>query len=119
MKADDYKRLLAENNEKGFEHPDIVAKMNSMTDKEIDTFCIYELGIPGANTGKRQIVDVGLATHVFFVEDGYWVQLSDDSIHSLDGDSGKKLLDILNVGGTSNCVGIKNLYQAVLYKTDR
>ena len=119
MNADDYKKLLAENNEKGFEHPDIVAKMKSMTDKEIDTFCIYELGIPGANKGKRQIVDVGLATHVFFVEGGYWVQLSDDSIHNLDGDSGKKLMDILNVGGTSNCVGIKNLYQAVLYKTDR
>ena len=119
MNADDYKKLLADNNEKGFEHPDIVAKMNSMTDKEIDTFFIYELGLPGANKGKRQIIDVGLATHVFFVQDGYWVQLSDDNIHSLDGDSGKKLLDSLNVAGTSNCVGIMNLYQAVLYKTDR
>lgn len=115
MKADDYKRLLAENNEKGFMHPDIVAKMNSMTDKEIDTFCVYELGLPGANKGKRQIVDVGLATHVFVVRDGYWVQLSDDSINSLDEDSGKKLLDSLNVGGTSNGVGIKNLYQDILY----
>lgn len=117
MKADDYKRLLAENNEKGFEHPDIVVKMDSMTDKEIDTFCVYELGLPEEYTEKRQIVDVGLATHVFVVRDGYWVQLSDESINSLDEDSGKTLLNSLNVNGTTNCVGIKNLYQDILYMT--
>jgi hypothetical protein len=115
MKAHDYKVLLAENNEKGFMHPDIVAKMDSMTPEEIDIFCVYELGVPGANKGNRQIVDVGLATHVFVVRDGYWVQLSYDSINSLDEDSGKKLLNSLNISGTSNGVGIKNLYQDILY----
>jgi hypothetical protein len=139
MNADDYKKLLAENNEKGFEDPDIIRKMNSMTPEEIDIFCIYEYGVPGANKNERQIVDLWyqeweklngdgyyldptkdagldkMAVHVFYKESSYWIQMSGDTISGLDGDSGSRLLGVLNMDGQHGCVGIKNLYQTVLY----
>ena len=137
MNAEDYKQLLRDNREKGFDDPDIVVKMNSMTNAEIDLFCVYELGIADTN-GEREIVDLWYdewekfngdgyylltyqnspcdkrATHVFQNDGLYWEQMSGDTIRGLDGDSGVKLLGILNNNG-AKCIGIKNMDGNILY----
>jgi len=137
MNAEDYKQLLRENREKGFDDPDIVIKMNSMTNSEIDTFCVYELGILDTK-GEREIVDLWYdeweklmadgyyplnkqgtpcdkrATHVFQRNGLFWEQITGDSIRGLDGDTGVELLAILNNNG-AKCIGIKNMYGDTLY----
>jgi hypothetical protein len=137
MNAEDYKQLLIDNREKGFEHPDIVAKMNSMTDTEIDIFCVYELGI-SETRGEREIVDLWYdeyerfngdgyyplakketpcdkrETHVFQKDGMYWKQITGDTICGLDGDTGVDLLDILNTND-AKCIGIKNSLGRTLY----
>ena len=137
MNAADYKQLFIGNRENGFEHPDMVAKMNAMTDTEIETFLVYELGILETRE-VREIVDLWYdeyeryngdgyypltkqdtpcdmrETHVFQKELNCWKQITGDPISGLDGDAGIQLLDILNANG-SNCITIKNSFGRTLY----
>lgn len=145
MNADDYMRLLSDTNEKGYEHPEIVAKMDSMTHEQIDILMLYEFGV--SEKGERKIVDLwyqkwekfdgdgyftdtrkhpsddAMATHVFqkfssIYEGDNWTQISGHPITGLDGDAGENLLNILN-GNHSKCVVIKNINNYNIYKKDK
>lgn len=138
MNAQNYMRLLNDTNEKGYQHPEIVAKMDSMTLKQIDILILYEFGLTGS--GVRKIVDLWrqecekfngyftyttnepsydkIETHVFqkmySIYGDSWTQISGDPIMVLD--AGEKLLNILNVGD-SKCFLIKNINNYVLHKS--
>ena len=145
MNADDYMRLLNDANEKGYEHPEIIAKMDSMTQEQIDILMLYEFGVSGK--GETKIVDLWyqewekfngdgyflsttkdplddrMVTHVFqkfssIYEGNNWTQISGHPITGLDGDAGVKLLKILN-GSDSKCVVIKNINNYTIYKKDK
>ena len=116
MKVSDYEHLFREIQEKGGHHHDIVNKMNRMSETEINIFIVYELlcnenvklvdlwndayeerfgdgNYPG--TTQEGILDAR-RTYVFQQIDNCWHQLSRPNIDGLDGDSGDKLLEILN-----------------------
>ena len=136
MKASDYKTLLGDNIAKGFEHPDIVVKMNSMTDQEIDMFCVYEGYMEDVD---RQIVDMwfivrekfrgggyypsplnkagfdGMETHIFEKDGTAWNQITGDSIDGVYGDYGKQLLHILNDNYKYNCTEIFNIDGVLIF----
>lgn len=118
MNAANYETLLAEIQAKGNEHPDIVAKMNQMSDEEIDTFIVFELGT-GETDEARRIVDLYYDVYEYEVGDGYypgdkhdgfdsrqthvfqknknsWIQLTGPNIQGLDGHYGVRLLEQLN-----------------------
>ena len=110
---------MAEVESKGYEHPDIVAKMNRMSDEEIDTFMVFELGCSDTDEARR-IVDLfyqdweyrngdgyypgdkqedgfdSRQVHVFQKEKECWVQLTGPIIQGLDGHYGVRLLEQLN-----------------------
>ena len=110
---------MAEVESKGYEHPDIVAKMNRMSDEEIDTFMVFELGCSDTDEARR-IVDLfyqdweyrngdgyypgdkqddgfdARQVHVFQKENDCWVQLTGPIIQGLDGHYGVRLLEQLN-----------------------
>ena len=46
MNAADYMRLLNDANEKGYKHPEIIAKMDSMTQEQIDILLLYDIHVP-------------------------------------------------------------------------
>ena len=120
MLAVAYVQLLKDIRKKGYDHPDINSKLNSMTLDEIKLFCIYETGDITYNGGERQIVDTYYQAYEKYYGDGYflssenckdcdafeshvfqkhndaWYQISGDCIDGLDGDNGIKLLDRLN-----------------------
>ena len=138
MNATDYKTLLNDNQDKGYEHPDIVAKMNSMTDLEIDTFCIYEGYLEDVD---RQIVDLwcklrdrddgyypcpvnkpgfdGMGTHIFERDDITWIQITGDSIEGFYSDYGNQLLGLLNNNGKYNCIQICNINGDLIYPSTK
>ena len=116
MNVSDYEELFCEIQEKGPDHHDIVTKMNRMSETEIDIFIVYELvrdengklvelwndayeerfgdgNYPGTDQDTpldaRQI-------YVFQQVDNCWHQRTGPNIDGLDGDSGEKLLEILN-----------------------
>ena len=119
MIAVDYVRLLNEMRLKGYEHPDVKPKVDSMNMSEGYIFCIYDNGHNIYN-GERQIVDLyydayeknfgdgyfcsseheshcdSVKTHVFQIHNDMWIQISGDCIDGLDGDNGINLLDKLN-----------------------
>jgi hypothetical protein len=118
MNATDYETLLTEIQTKGYEHPDIVAKMNQMSEEEMDTFIVFELGT-GETDEVRRILDLyydayeyesgdgyypgdkhdgfdSRQTHVFQKNKNSWIQLTGPTIQGLDGDGGVKLLEQLN-----------------------
>jgi hypothetical protein len=119
MNANDYQTLMAEVESKGYEHPDIVAKMNRMSNEEIDTFMVFELGCSDTDEARR-IVDLfyqdweyrngdgyypgdkqedgfdSRQVHVFQKEKECWVQLTGPIIQGLDGHYGVRLLEKLN-----------------------
>lgn len=119
MNANDYETLLAEVQSKGYEHPDIVAKMNRMSEEEMDIYMMLELGCSDSD-GERKILDLFYDAYEYKFGDGYypgdkqedsfdarqvhvfqkdknsWVQLTGPNIQGLDGDYGVKLLKILN-----------------------
>lgn len=119
MLAVAYVQLLKDMRKKGYDHPDINSKLNSMTLDEIKLFCIYETGDIRYNGGELQIVDTYYQAYEKFYGDGYflsedcndcdafeshvfqkyndaWCQISGDCIDGLDGDNGIKLLNRLN-----------------------
>jgi len=120
MNANDYQTLMAEVESKGYEHPDIVAKMNRMSNEEIDTYIVFELGCSDTDEARR-IVDLYYDAYEYQIGDGYypydkedkisrddrkvhvfqkdknrWIQLTGPIIQGLDGDGGVKLLERLN-----------------------
>lgn len=119
MNANDYQTLIAEVESKGYEHPDIVVKMNRMSDEEIDTYMVLELGCSDTDEARR-IVDLYYDAYEYEIGDGYypgdkrsspcdtrqvhvfqkdknsWIQLTGPNIQGLDGDCGVKLLELLN-----------------------
>jgi len=136
MNASDYKTLLADNISKGFEHPDIVVKMDSMSKWEIDMFCIYEGYMEDVD---RQIADLwfivrekfrgggyytcpvnktgfdGMETHIFEKDDKAWIQITGDSIEGIYGDYGEQLLHILNDNDKYNCTEIFNIDGVLIF----
>lgn len=120
MKASDYETLLVAIQASGYEDPDVVAKMNKMTDDEMDRYITLELGCSDSH-GARRIVDVyydayeykfgdgyfpyikpddlsmdAHHVHVFQMENNSWIQLTGPNIQGLDGDGGIRLLELLN-----------------------
>lgn len=119
MNAKDYQTLIDEVQSKGYEHLDIVAKMNRMSEEEMDIYMMLELGCSDSD-GDRKIVDLfyqdweyqngdgyypgdkqedgfdSRQAHVFQKDKNTWVQLTGPNIQGLDGDYGVKLLDLLN-----------------------
>ena len=115
-----YVQLLNDMRKKGYDHPDINAKYQTMTTRERELFYIYETGDLQYNGGERQVVDLyyeafekyygdgyflssdnckdfdAFETHVFQKHNDAWCQISGDCIDGLDGDNGIKLLDKLN-----------------------
>lgn len=138
MNAADYENLLEKVKTNGFEHPDIVAIMNKMTNEEMDIYMVFELGCSEAD-GVRRIVDLwcqlwdklkgdgyfpgpdneeGLdsrETHVFQKRHDSWVQLTGTNIDGLDGSCGERLLTLLNEANTHNCSRIVNSERNVLF----
>jgi hypothetical protein len=136
MNASDYKTLLADNISKGFEHPDIVVKMDSMSKWEIDMFCVYEGYMEDVD---RQIADLwfivrekfrgggyypcpvnkadfdGMETHIFEKDDKAWIQITGDSIEGIYGDYGEQLLHILNDNDKYNCTEIFNIDGVLIF----
>ena len=53
---------------------------------------------------------------MFQYKNDFWIQTTQDDIHGLDGDIGKKLLDILNREGNVEGKIIKNSYGFILYQ---
>ncbi len=53
MNAANYETLLAEIQAKGYEHPDIVAKMNQMSEEEIDHYMMFESGSSDTDEVRR------------------------------------------------------------------
>ena len=119
MNAGNYETLLAEIQAKGYEHPDIVAKMNQMSEEEMDHYMMFELGSSDTDEVRR-ILDLyydayeyrigdgyypcgkqsspcdAIQTHVFQKNKNNWIQLTGPTIQGLDGDGGIQLLEILN-----------------------
>jgi len=119
MNAKDYQTLMADVQSKGYEHPDIVAKMDRMSEEEIDTFMVLELGCSDTDESRR-ILDLfydsyeyrncdgyypgdkqedcfdARQTHVFQKDKNSWIQLTGPVIQGLDGDYGIQLLELLN-----------------------
>ena len=119
MNANDYQTLIAEAESKGYEHPDIVAKMNRMSNEEINTFIVFELGCSETDEARR-IVDLYYDAYEYEIGDGYypgdkqedgfnarqvhvfqkdknsWIQLTGPIIQGLDGHYGVRLLEQLN-----------------------
>jgi hypothetical protein len=142
MNAANYETLLAEIQAKGYEHPDIVAKMNQMSDEDIDTFIVFELGT-GETDELRRIVDLYYDVYEYEVGDGYypydkddkisrdarqvhvfqkdknsWIQLTGPNIQGLDGDGGIKLLELLNGRTKENQMTAKLCLNRVKKTTD-
>ena len=126
MNAGNYETLLAEIQAKGYEHPDIVAKMNQMSEEEMDHYMMLELG-NGNEEGARRIVDVFYDAYEYRFGDGYypyikpdnlsmdahnvhvfqkdkhsWIQMTGPNIQGLDGEGGIRLLELLNGGTKEN-----------------
>lgn len=118
MLASSYIQLLDQICKMGYDHPDINAKIKSMTPKQAKIFYIYQTGDKRYNGGKIQIVDLyystfekyygdgnfitinkyehcdSIETYVFQMFNNMWHQISGDCIDGLDDD--KILLDKLN-----------------------
>jgi hypothetical protein len=58
MLAVAYVQLLKDMRNKGYDHPDINSKLNSMTIDQLKIFCIYETGDIRYHGAQRQIVDL-------------------------------------------------------------
>jgi len=118
MNAANYETLLAEIQTKGYEHPDIVAKMNQMSEEEMDHYIMFELGCSDTDEARR-ILDLYYDAYEYRFGDGYypgdkqdgfdsrqthvfqknktsWIQLTGPTIQGLDGDNGVRLLEQLN-----------------------
>lgn len=80
MLASDYVKLLKDMRKKGYDHPDINTKLNSMTLDEIKLFCIYETGDIKYNGGELQIVDTYYQAYEKYYGDGYFLS-SDNCKH--------------------------------------
>ena len=141
MNAKDYQTLIAEVQSSGYEHPDIVAKMNRMSEEEMDIYMMLELGCSDSD-GERKIVDLfyqdweyrngdgyypgdkqedgfdSRQAHVFQKEKDCWVQLTGPNIKGLDGDYGVKLLKILNVSKEKNQMTAKLCLNRIKQTTD-
>ncbi len=129
MNANDYQTLISEVESKGYEHPDIVEKMNRMSEEEMDIYMMLELGCIDSD-GERKIVDLfyqdweyrkgdgyypgtkpdkgfdARQAHVFQKEKDCWRQLTGPNIQGLDGDYGVQLLELLNASKeTTDVVG--------------
>ena len=142
MNANDYQTLLAEVESKGYVHPDIVAKIDRMSNEEMDIYIVLELGCIDSS-GERKIVDVfydhyeytngdgyypylepdnlSMDTHnvhVFQKEEDCWVQLTGPNIEGLDGDGGIRLLELLNVSKEKNQMTAKLCLNRIKQTTD-
>jgi hypothetical protein len=135
MNANDYKTLLADNTRLGYNHPDIVKKMNTMSNYEIDTFIVYE-GF--GEDVVREIIDLWSndyetllgggyypftdkndsgnirKTHVFEKNNHVWRQLTGINIKGLDDNNSERLLQLLN-GDVHHCTQIRNIRGTVLF----
>jgi hypothetical protein len=119
MNANDYQTLIDEVESKGYEHPDIVAKMNRMSEEEMDIYMMLELGCSDTDEARR-ILDLYYDSYEYRNGDGYypgdkqedgfnarqahvfqkdknsWIQLTGPVIQGLDGHYGVRLLEKLN-----------------------
>ena len=71
MNANDYKTLMAEVKTNGYEHPDIVAKMDRMSEEEMDIYMMLELGCSDTDEARR-IVDLFYDSYEYKFCDGYY-----------------------------------------------
>ena len=108
-----YDELYDDIQAKGSDHPDIVERMDNMTNDEVDQYTLFEIRREG---GEAEMVELWYQrghgyhpllakstntdtshNHIFYKgPNDTWYQLSGPNIQGLDGNSGVLLLDALN-----------------------